>query len=465
MSRPADTLKRNSDNRQSILQHEIEGIALGENGLLTILASDRARTLEMLSMLNIINPKLMDNPSQARVAVLDKDKEEVKEHDANLVDLMDAFKQGSFSEEEGEYKTIYDVFYYLIHQVYYNKQYLKSGKVTTAAARMTGEMNKSGMPEGVPEYFNSFTSDEEPALDMDGIMSEIKDALERMVEEQRTLMIKNLAEHSAAKRKRGGEVAEKDISEAVENIEDYLAKRDFENVKARLLIAIISDNAEMFDEWMMAVSENPGEVSDFDFTATSCTGDNLLHVAVRNNSWQMAGRLIGIGKIPVDAPDHEGLTPLQKSVNYNNRESTCALLMAGANVDVKDADGFTPFGRALIDGNIEALNGFSDKYLSANVALNDPAALLKLINQKHGKASLRFEDIASRYDEEGRSFLLEFKRSVEEAVAEKEALEGGPARAGAGGAAGAAAPSAHPAIAEKSGFFRSLFGIGRKGGR
>lgn len=81
-----------------------------------------------------------------------------------------------------------------------------------------------------------------------------------------------------------------------------------------------------------------------------------LHYAARNGCLDAAKCLIKQG---ADCNAQTGslrATPLHRAVTAKKVEMVQYLIQAGANPKIKDADGLTPFDRALKEGNQEILN-------------------------------------------------------------------------------------------------------------
>lgn len=442
MSRPVDTvvtastpsalieerkkiLARNAVSRKSRLRTAVNGAFFeGDYGALSSLATSRERTLELVIMLNkIISPELFENSNQQKVRIIDDERREVRDPDVNLEDLIASIKQGNFTEDE--YKSIHDSFYTLIHRYALNKPYFatETGRVVGTTARYVVGSNPG---TGKPEYFNSYNAETaEPEVDSEKLQLEIQRELSEIVEEATQDLVKRVVMDDA--KKETSHPSDEDFESALEKVTKELLAVEDANKKMRLLSIIFADNVSDFDATMEDAATQP-EIA-FDFDVLNCRGDNMLHVAVQNDAPSVAGRLIEVGGIDVNSLDHEGFTPLQRSVICDHYQTTATLLMTeDVNLDVKDHEGLTPFVRALVDGKLEAVAAFQDVYLNKRNPCYDPAKFLAILNQKRQVTSRSFfgvestreigfeEIVASRYDGEVKDHLLRLKTKAEKAV-------------------------------------------------
>ncbi|OQD77403.1 hypothetical protein PENANT_c106G01919 [Penicillium antarcticum] len=80
----------------------------------------------------------------------------------------------------------------------------------------------------------------------------------------------------------------------------------------------------------------------------NANGICALWYGVENGSFAAVSRLLQHPRVKIDLPNRQGQTVLWLAVYRGNRELTSLLLSRGANPDIKDQDGFSPWIEACI---------------------------------------------------------------------------------------------------------------------
>jgi ankyrin repeat protein len=130
-------------------------------------------------------------------------------------------------------------------------------------------------------------------------------------------------------------------------------------------------------DWMRAAAQDDAPAlqkfiaAGFDATATDDKGDTALHAAAATGAERSASLLLNHG-IGVNTPGGGGRTPLMAAVTGQRRAMTGWLLRQGADVHIKDHDGYNALMLAVREDSTEALAEIAP-YHSGNL---DAALLL-----------------------------------------------------------------------------------------
>ena len=90
----------------------------------------------------------------------------------------------------------------------------------------------------------------------------------------------------------------------------------------------------------------------FDPQVIDRSTDTLLHHAIRYDRYEMALKLVKIYSANVNTPNSDLMTPVHYAAKYNMRRILVVMVLKGASVTLKDAEGRTPTDLAAEAGNM-----------------------------------------------------------------------------------------------------------------
>lgn len=199
-----ERLEENARNRESRLKG-ILSATFGETGIFSLLELDESASPEarlerlalMSSLLEIVDMDLIKNPAQSRVQILDRYGREVKERDKLLGALIEVIAGDKMTPDEKD--AVYNSFYYLIHQVALDKEYIPAAD--SPATRISRNVMLCGHGSE-PRYFNDTVSNRAgkifPTVNPEALVEETENGVEYALVEEKSRLNRKFREVGGA---------------------------------------------------------------------------------------------------------------------------------------------------------------------------------------------------------------------------------------------------------------------------
>lgn len=210
----AERLAENAKSREFRTQSYFEG-AFGDYGTFAMLelddshdSAERKNRLRLMSnLLDILDPELVKNSLQKSIKLVNSEGEKTKKRDKFLKGMIEAVAGENLSEEDK--KGVYKCFYYLVHNVYFDKrdQVPISGLISRISENIL-------LYDGDrPTYPNAYAENGDAVVDEVALRKEIRQNLaQRITQEKEKLRKKFIALGGSEKEFEAGKIIGKRVS-------------------------------------------------------------------------------------------------------------------------------------------------------------------------------------------------------------------------------------------------------------